>query len=289
MPGVSRSTKNAVISVVMGPGAVRVSRTHRVENCAKLVQTFWPLTIQLSPSLDRAGGQRCQVAAGAWLGKALAPLLLRRCSRRGTISAASSGRRVVDHRGREHLEHRIGAGFGQAAADHLFADDRAQHGGTAQSADLDRASRTASSRRRRAPLDPGELPHVALQRVVGLGGQIVVVEPRRQVGAGTRLDILDWSAHLPGPSPDSVRASGVVHTAAADEGHGAGLQSPPVGGSHIGVTVVADPHVVGGVVDEAQRLGAGGRSSPSRSTSAVPVRNRPFGAAATNSGNRFSL
>ena len=48
MPGVSRSTKNAVIP--SWPGAVRVSRTHRVENCAKLVQTFCPLTIQLSPS-----------------------------------------------------------------------------------------------------------------------------------------------------------------------------------------------------------------------------------------------
>ena len=47
MPGVSKSTKKAVIPSY--PGAVRVSSTHRVENCAKLVHTFCPLTIQLSP------------------------------------------------------------------------------------------------------------------------------------------------------------------------------------------------------------------------------------------------
>src|SRR3954471_23757752 len=51
IPGVSRSTKNAVIASWLGvPGApVRVSRTHRVAYCAKLVHTFWPLITQLSP------------------------------------------------------------------------------------------------------------------------------------------------------------------------------------------------------------------------------------------------
>ncbi len=48
IPGVSKSTKNAVMP--SWPGAVRVSRMQRVENCAKLVQTFCPLMIQLSPS-----------------------------------------------------------------------------------------------------------------------------------------------------------------------------------------------------------------------------------------------
>jgi hypothetical protein len=45
IPGVSMSTNSAVIprwadSIV----PVRVSRTHRCEYCARLVQTFWPVT-----------------------------------------------------------------------------------------------------------------------------------------------------------------------------------------------------------------------------------------------------
>src|SRR6201999_641064 len=58
---------------------------------------------------------------------------------------------------------------------------------------------------------------------------------------------------------DGVRAPGVVHPAAADERHGSGLQAPAVGCTQVGVAVVADPHVVGGAVDEAQRLGAARR------------------------------
>ena len=45
MPGVSMSTKKAVIASWLGVSAspVRVSRMHRCEYCAKLVHTFWPL------------------------------------------------------------------------------------------------------------------------------------------------------------------------------------------------------------------------------------------------------
>ena len=51
IPGESVSTKNAVIAWWLGVSAspVRVSKMHRCEYWAKLVQTFWPLMIHLSP------------------------------------------------------------------------------------------------------------------------------------------------------------------------------------------------------------------------------------------------
>src|SRR6202012_1748488 len=58
---------------------------------------------------------------------------------------------------------------------------------------------------------------------------------------------------------DGVRAPRVMHAAAANERHGTGFQPPPVGGAGVSVAVVADAHVVGGMVDEAQRLGAARR------------------------------
>ena len=51
MPGESMSTKNAVMPSCLGVSGdpVRVSRTQRFENWAKLVHTFWPLITHSSP------------------------------------------------------------------------------------------------------------------------------------------------------------------------------------------------------------------------------------------------
>ena len=50
----------------------------------------------------------------------------------------------------------------------------------------------------------------------------------------------------------------VVISTAPDERHGTGFQPPAVRGAQVGVAVVADAHVVLGMLDEAQRLGAAG-------------------------------
>ena len=54
MPGVSKSTKNAVMPRCRDSGVpVRVRSTQREAYCARLVHSFWPLTTQ-SPSLGVA-------------------------------------------------------------------------------------------------------------------------------------------------------------------------------------------------------------------------------------------
>ena len=131
--------------------------------------------------LGGAGGQRRQVAARARLGKALTPLLATAEQPRHHF-CGEFGWGVIDHRGREHLEHRIRPGFGETAADDLLADDRAKQRGPAQPADFDRPAVAHPIGVVQRPADPGELLHMALQRVVGPGGQVVLVEPRAQTG-----------------------------------------------------------------------------------------------------------
>lgn len=166
MPGVSRSTKKAVIPSC--PGAVRVSRTQRAENCAKLVQTFCPLTIHSSPRCVARVVSDARSLPDPGSGKALTPVLFAAQQPRHHLGGKRR-RRVVDHRGCEHLEHRIRPGFGESATDHLFADDRAQQGGTAQSADLGGPAVAHPAGVIQRAAHPGELPHIALQRVVGAG------------------------------------------------------------------------------------------------------------------------
>ena len=145
-----------------------------------------PVDDPVVPLRGRAGGQRRQVAAGSWLGKALTPLLAAAEQPRHHLGGEFCWG-VIDHRGCEHLEHRIGAGFGEATADHLLADDRAKHRGPAQPADFDGPAVPHPVGVVERPVDPGELLHLALQRVVGSGGQVILVEPRAQI----RPELLD--------------------------------------------------------------------------------------------------
>ena len=93
-PGVSRSTKNAVMASWFGVSAspVRVSRMHRVAYCAKLVHTFWPLMIHSIAAVCTArvvSDARSLPEPGSekpWHHDSWPD------SSRGTISAASSGR-----------------------------------------------------------------------------------------------------------------------------------------------------------------------------------------------------
>ena len=61
--------------------------------------------------------------------------------------------------------------------------------------------------------------------------------------------------------------AGVAGPALAEEGHGPGPQAPPVGRPAVGVRVVPDAHVVGGLLDETERL-------PSRTRVAVEGQRR---------------
>src|SRR4051794_27791586 len=51
-----------------------------------------------------------------------------------------------------------------------------------------------------------------------------------------------------------VRAARITRAAAAQEGHRPRLQAPAVLGTAVGVGVVADPHLVRCLLDEAERL-----------------------------------
>ena len=137
--------------------------------------------------LDRPGGQRCQVATRAGLGKALTPLLFTAQQQRHHFRR-EFWRGVVDHRRREYLEHRVRPRLGETATHHFLADDRAQQRRPAQPPDLDGPAVSHPVGVVQGPADPGELLHMALQRVVGPRGQVVLVEPCTQT-APELLDI----------------------------------------------------------------------------------------------------
>ena len=123
---------------------------HRVAYCAKLVHTFWPLMTQLSPCVHGAGRQRREVTARAGFGEALAPRLLTRQQPRHHLGGEFRPR-VVDHRRRQHVEHRVRPGIVEPASDDLLADDGAQDHPGRPARPPTPASRTASSPRRTAP------------------------------------------------------------------------------------------------------------------------------------------
>ena len=87
----------------------------------------------LVAALLGARGQGRQVAAGAGFGEALAPGLTARQQPRHHLRG-EFGSRVVDHRRRQHLEHRVRPGLVEPAADDLLADDGPQDRGPAQPA-----------------------------------------------------------------------------------------------------------------------------------------------------------
>ena len=123
------STKNAVMPA--WPGAVRVSRTHRDAYCARLVQTFWPLITQLSPRCSARVVRDARSLPEPGSGEALAPLFGAVEQPRHHVGR-EFGAGVGDHRRCEHLDHRVDAGFGEEAGGHLLAEDRPQHGRTAE-------------------------------------------------------------------------------------------------------------------------------------------------------------
>ena len=140
MPGVSMSTKNAVMPRWRESGEpVRVSSTQRSEYCARLVQTFWPLITHVARRRgvavgDGAAAERREVAAGTGLGEALAPQL-GAGEQAGDHLARERRRREVDERRREHLDEREEPGVGEVAGRERRAELGAQQRRAAEAAD----------------------------------------------------------------------------------------------------------------------------------------------------------
>ena len=135
MPALSMSTNSAVIPLCADSGVpVRVSSTHRCAYWARLVQTFWPLIRQPSPSRRRPAGQRGQVASRPRLGEPLAPDLLAPQQARHHLRRQCLGR-VVDHRRGQHLGHGVDARFDEVAGGEHLAEVGAQEVGASEPAD----------------------------------------------------------------------------------------------------------------------------------------------------------
>ncbi len=145
MPGVSMSTKNAVIPRWRESAApVRVRSTQRSEYWARLVQTFCPLITQLDAVRavavrHGAARERREVAARARLREALAPHLGAREQARNHL-CRELGRREVDHGRREHFDQRVDPRIDVVAARDRRAELRSQHRGATASADALRPS-----------------------------------------------------------------------------------------------------------------------------------------------------
>ncbi len=91
MPGLSMSTKRAVIPLWADSAVpVRVSRTQRWAYWARLVQTFWPVTRQTSPSRVARQVRAARLLPVPGSEKPWHQVSSPRSSR-GTMSAASSG------------------------------------------------------------------------------------------------------------------------------------------------------------------------------------------------------
>ena len=178
MPGVSMSTKNAVMprgSAFPRAGAGEQDAAGGVLGEARphLLAVDHPV---VAPLLG-AGGQRREVAAGAGFGEALAPLLAARQQPRHHLGGQFRTR-VVDHRRGQHLEHRVRPGLGQAAADDLLADDGPQDRGPAEPARRLGPAVAHPARVVQRAQHPGELRADA-RPASGRGRrrQVVLVEP----------------------------------------------------------------------------------------------------------------
>ncbi len=91
MPGLSMSTKRAVIPLWADSAVpVRVSRTQRWAYWARLVQTFWPVTRQTSPSRVARQVRAARLLPVPGSEKPWHHVSSPRSSR-GTMSAASPG------------------------------------------------------------------------------------------------------------------------------------------------------------------------------------------------------
>ena len=160
-----------------GPGQQNAPRRVLGEAGPHLLPVDHPVVT----TLLRAGRQGRKVATRAGLGEALAPGFLARQQQRHHLGG-QFGRRVVDHRRRQDLEHRVRPGFVEAAAHDLLADDRPQDHGSAEPARRFGPAPTHPARVVQRAEHPGVLGVMCVQRVVaGRGRQVVLVEPRNEL------------------------------------------------------------------------------------------------------------
>ncbi len=142
---------------------VRARSTQRSAYWARLVQTFWPVTL---PDVAGPGGparQRGQVASRSGLRKALAPGLVAPEEPRHHVCRQFRGG-VVDHRRCQHLGHRVDARLDQIPGGQRFAQVGAEQRRTPEPADPGGPPPPHPSGLIGEPLDLGQLGHLVVQR-----------------------------------------------------------------------------------------------------------------------------
>ena len=261
MPGLSMSTNSAVIPLCADSGVpVRVRSTHRCAYWARLVHTFWPLTLHPSSVRHGPAGEGGQIAPGPRLGEPLAPDLLAaqepRHHRRGQI-----GRRVVDHRRRQHLGHGVDAGLDEVAGGQHLAEIRPQEVRSAQPAHAVGPAHAHEAGVVGQSQHLAQLRHLLVERPHALVGgcQLALVRVQPVVDGGLELGELHRAPGLVGIGRGGgpgrvVRLPGVACAAAPEEGHRPGVEPPTLRRPSVRIGVVADAHGVGCLFDEAQRL-----------------------------------
>ena len=186
-------------------------------------------------------------------------------SSRGTIVGRQLGRGVVDHRRRQHLGHRVDAGLDEVAGGERLAEVGPQQRRAAEAADPLGPAPAHPAGVVGEPLHLRQVRHLLVERAAA-----------RVVGARARRRARRASASSDGPElvelhrcdrPVRARwAAGRVGSWARPESRAPLLRRnvidrvcsrQPSVGAAVGVGVPADAHVVGRLLDEAQRLLAG--------------------------------
>ena len=213
------------------------------------------LPVTLQPSSVRVGpaGQRGQVAPGPGFREALAPGLVA-AEQPGHHGRGQRRRGVVDHRRRQHLGHGVDAGLHQAPGGQRLAEIGAEQRRPAQAADALGPPPAHQPGVVGEPLDLGQVGHLVVEGVrdrrIGPQVVLVLVEPVVERPA----ELLEVHQADGAGRVGSCGPPGVPRPALAEERHGPGVQPPALGGAPVGVAVVADAHVVGRLLHEAQRL-----------------------------------
>ena len=292
MPALSMSTNRAVMPLCADSGVpVRVSSTQRCAYWARLVHTFWPLILQPSSVARRPAGERGQVAAGPGLGEALAPDLLAAQQPGHHLGRQGCGR-VVDHRRRQDLGHGVDAGLDEIARRERLSEVGAEQVGAAQPTDALGPSHAHEPGVVGQPHHLAELCHLLVEgpdALVG-GGELARVRVQPVVDGCLEVVELHGAGRLRRRCRPRVRA-GSGRAAFPRRAHRC------AGGRSWTGFAAASPVWSAGTCRCSSRCachGSSGRrsrasavpvpASPSSSSTGVPVRKRPFGAAATSSG-----
>ena len=125
MPGRSIGITNAVMPACRSTvGSVRASSVPMSAHCASVLQIFWPVTSQPSPSRLGPGAERRQVAAGVGLAEQLAPDVLAGADPRQQLLLLRLGAELEQRVRRQHhlVERAVGVAEDELLHEHEVVD-----------------------------------------------------------------------------------------------------------------------------------------------------------------------